>query len=194
MSGFQAFLLFIVVLVIISSINSALKDSFVNEGLSVSDVRRFADRQTARAMAAVKRQFSVPQPEEGMQNANQEYFDSCQLPQEPDEECTSDLSYANSLYGGNGRSYKDWVKSQAIDSTVVSNHDEYIKDQMKNGNMVGRTWSPDSHDSVDPIPWVGIRGRPQAVPICNPTQVPDVDMSWYAKGDVLTWKTGRGGR
>lgn len=103
--------------------------------------------------------------------------------------CKGDLSYARNDFGGPGLDYKDWVTTQAIDPAVVVNHAQFIADRNKFGNVTGRTYSPDSHDSYNPIPWQGIRGRPQKVPVGNPDQVPDIDMDMYADEQRVTWKS-----
>ncbi len=86
-------------------------------------------------------------------------------------------------YTGKGGSYGDFVTSWAVDDKVVENHLKFVRDRKGLGPegefVTGRTYSPDSHDSYDPIPWIGIRGRPQYVKQCNPTQVPDVDTNLY---------------
>jgi len=94
-------------------------------------------------------------------------------------------TFAEWEYGGKDMDYKDWVTSQGVDDKVIENHLQFVKDKKGLGPggefITGRTWSPDSHDSYDPIPWIGIRGRPSAVPQLNPTQVPDLDTSFYLK-------------
>ena len=88
-------------------------------------------------------------------------------------------------YGGPNMDYKEYVASQAVDNKVIENHLMFVRDRRGLGPegefITGRTYSPDSHDSYNPIPWVGIRGRGDAVPQCNPTQVPDIDTNLYKK-------------
>lgn len=84
-------------------------------------------------------------------------------------------------YGNEGLDYNAYAASQAVDTQVIRNHGEFIKNVRglgPNGEFTGRTYSPDSHDSYDPIPWIGLR-RPEAVNVCNPTTVPDVDYNLY---------------
>lgn len=94
-----------------------------------------------------------------------------------------DVNFAKFDYGAPNMDYKDYVASQAIDDKVIENHAQFVRDRKGLGPegefITGRTYSPDSHDSYDPIPWIGIRGRPQYVQQCNPTQVPDVDTNLY---------------
>ena len=108
------------------------------------------------------------------------------------EMCGEDdkFPYAVNEFGAPGMTYKDWVASQSVDTQVIKNHAEFVKDRLGNNtqNITGRTYSPDSHDSYDPIPWVGLR-RPQAVAVCNPTQVSDVDYDLYSKNPTFTWKS-----
>jgi len=86
-------------------------------------------------------------------------------------------------FASKGQSYQDFVSSWALDDKVIENHMNFVKDRKGLGPegefVTGRTYSPDSHDSYDPIPWIGIRGRPQYVQQCNPTQVPDMDTNLF---------------
>ena len=116
-----------------------------------------------------------------------EYFAVC--PTQTDEpsgpQCSAGNKYAKEEYGG-AADYKDYVAKQGIDERVAANHDQWVKERKNMGPTgeftTGRTYSPDSHDSYDPVPWQGIRGRPRAVPQCNPTQVPDLDPKLF-KGE-----------
>jgi len=63
--------------------------------------------------------------------------------------------------------------------------------RLREGNVLGSTWTPDMHMSYDPISWGGLR-RPQAVAVCNPTQVPDVDYNLYNTESTFNWKSGSG--
>lgn len=123
---------------------------------------------------------------------NLEYFES-------GNDADSDLSdpsamqhkfNAQDFNGKAGMEYKDWVAAEAVDPAIVENHKKFVHDRMNTsgGNILGRTYTPDSHDSYDPIPWVGLR-RPQAVTINNPTQVPDIDISLYATKPTFTWSS-----
>lgn len=102
----------------------------------------------------------------------------------------SQFSYATNDFGGPGMDYKDWIAAMGVDPQVVQNHNEFVKDRLDtNAYWTGRTYSPDSHDSYDPIPWVGIKGRPQWVRQCDPTQVPDVDENLFPKQQKLVWSS-----
>ena len=121
---------------------------------------------------------------------NQEWFATCGGNAEENKQmldcvCGDEpsMSFAKFDYGAADMDYKDYVASQAVDDKVIKNHAQFVRDRKGLGPegefITGRTYSPDSHDSYDPIPWIGIRGRPQYVPQCNPTQVPDVDTNLY---------------
>lgn len=88
-----------------------------------------------------------------------------------------------------GGSYVDYAATMGVDEQVHQDHAEFIKDMnlQRNHNVAG-AMMVDAHDSYDPIPWIGIRGRPQAVEADedNVTQLPDIDKSLYAK-DTLRW-------
>ena len=139
------------------------------------------DRGTG-AISTVKMQYT---PEAKASSENIESFDGGSAYQ---RECDGDLDFANNAYGAPDMEFKDWAASMAIDKEVVKNHAEYVKDRYnsKTQNITGRTYSPDSHESYDPIKWIGLR-RPQAVPVDNPTQVPDVDKSLYERKSTFTW-------
>lgn len=117
---------------------------------------------------------------------NNEYFATgCSAPFNADQgpSCSADNQFAKYEYGAPNMDYKEFVASQAVDEKVIANHLEFVRERRGLGPegefTTGRTYSPDSHDSYDPVPWVGIRGRPRAVPQCNPTQVPDMDTSLF---------------
>jgi len=88
--------------------------------------------------------------------------------------------------------YKSWVTSQAVGEDVIRNHQQYIadRDQLQTGGayFTGRTTSYDSHDSYDPIPWIGLR-RPEYVEVCNPTTTPDVSLALYKGNRQWCFKT-----
>lgn len=122
-----------------------------------------------------------------------EHFSVCRDPNEIDKtlDCVcgdeTTYSYSENDYGAPGVDYKMFVTSQAVDDQVVKNHKDFVV--ANHGQFAtGRTWSPDSHDSYDPIPWVGLR-RPEYVPVCNPTQVPDVDTNIYKGNRQFCFKT-----
>lgn len=126
-------------------------------------------------------------PEAAAAKENAEFFSECP------EQCTADskVEYAVNDFGAPGVDYKDWILGAALDPEVVKNHATFVKDRQgtTTQNVTGRTYSPDSHTSYDAQPWVGIRGRPQAVPVRNPDQVSDMDYSLFPKKRKLTWDT-----
>lgn len=112
---------------------------------------------------------------------NLEYFDG--------KPGTTETHSTGSSFAGTGLDYVDYVAKNAIDPASISSHAEFVRDRFKHSdtqNATGRTWSPDSHDSYDPIPWQGLR-RPQGVAVHNPTQVPDVDYSLYSSRNKLVF-------
>lgn len=136
----------------------------------------------------------VKTPEKDSIVSNATYFGNCAADASMKHAlnaCTEDeYKYAIDDFGAPGADFKDWVTSQAVDLQVIKNHAEYVADReaTTTQNITGKTFSPDSHDSYDPIPWIGLR-RPQAVPTCNPTQVPDVNYDLYEKSAKFTWKS-----
>ena len=94
-------------------------------------------------------------------------------------------------YGAPGLDYNAFVSSQGVDDQTLLNHMQFVKDRKglgPLGEFTGRTYSPDSNDSYDPIPWIGLR-RPEYVEQCNPTQVPDVDLNLYKGNRQFCFKT-----
>jgi hypothetical protein len=132
-------------------------------------------------ITSVKMQYSKPgaNPEKDSLAENAEHFESCRNSAEDTARalncmCEGDdkFEYAVNEFGAPGiGSYKDYVAAQSVDISVLKNHSEFVADRMKlrGDNVLGKTWSPDSHDS-DGQHWQGLR-RPQAVPICNPLQI-----------------------
>jgi len=99
--------------------------------------------------------------------------------------------FAKYEYGAPGMDANSFIMSQAVDDQVIVNHANYIKNRKQfgtSGEYTGRTYSPDSHDSYDPIPWIGLR-RPEYVSQCNPTQVPDIDTNLYKGNRSFCFKT-----
>jgi len=151
-----------------------------------SKVNNIATNKTPVNDAAAS---NVTKEEKAAFTENIEYFNTCgeQIAQNMDGCVNSPMTYAINAYGMPGADYTDWVKSQAVDPQVISNHTEFVQDRLGDNQLAtGRTYSPDSNDSYEPIPWQGLR-RPQAVPVCNPTQVPDVDYNLYESKTKLKW-------
>lgn len=138
--------------------------------------------------------------EKAAMEETQEHFTICRDPNigvQPDScYCGDDdkFAYAIDEFGAPGMEYKDWVTSQAVDNNVIRNHAEFVRDRLgKNGIWTGRTWTPDSsfHESYlsNAVPWMGIRGPPQRVAVCNPSQVTDIDPEVLPAKQKLTWTT-----
>ena len=137
-------------------------------------------------------------PEKMHTSENAEYFSVCGDSDDVKKELScycgdSNGQFANDAYGGPGLDFKDYVMAQGVDAEVVRNHAEFVKDRSQGGsvNWTGRTYAlPDEIETeFYPNSWVGIRGRPQAVPICNPTQVTDPTSRQFSKGQKLTWSS-----
>lgn len=186
MQGLVEGLLLVIIFVLIFLVYKGKASAPTQENLSLKKVLGMEK--------ATPRLHSTPEAASIAEQA--EYFTGCQDNTMTDAQMNcycgdTDLAYAVNEFGAPGMEYKDWVAAQAVDPAVIKNHAEWVKDRISEGslNVTGRTFSPDSHDSYDPIPWVGIRGRPQAVAVCNPTQVPDVNYDLYENKQKLTWST-----
>lgn len=149
-------------------------------------------------LTTVKMQMDAPPARDNIEatthRENSEYFCGGNDSVGVTSMCSDDDThqYAIDPFGAPNMEYKDWVTAQAVDPQVLKNHSEFIKDRFlgNSQNVTGRTYSPDYHDSYDPQPWIGIRGRPQAVAICNPTQMPDMDISLFAQKPKISWDSG----
>ena len=143
-------------------------------------------------VTSVKLHYNNATPEASTTKENAEHFDgsdSSNSTCDPNDT----LAYASHPFG-NAASFTEWaLNTGGIDPSVVKNHSEFVKDQVTSNDgssaVTGRTYSPDSHDSWQPISWVGIRGPPQAVPIGNPTQQPEINGSFYSNGPKLSWSS-----
>jgi hypothetical protein len=132
-------------------------------------------------------------PEAYAQAEQMEGFSVCKDPDEVskmlDCVCGDDpaTTFAQFDYGKPGLDYKAFVTSQAVDAAVIHNHLQFVHGP--NGYYsTGRTYSPDSHESYDPIPWTGLR-RPEYVVQCNPTQVPDTNLDLYKRNRQFCFQT-----
>lgn len=114
---------------------------------------------------------------------NAEYFTVCKGADEISKalDCSCDdatgYPFAQNEFGGPGMDYNTYVMSQGVDSQVIKNHANFVEDRRnvnaRGGEFTGKTWSPQT--TVEGVGnssnWIGIRGRPMAVPVCNPTTV-----------------------
>ncbi len=88
--------------------------------------------------------------------------------------------------------FHDYIVGLGVDSAVLKNHQEFASDILNTtkGNNTGRTLAMGEIESDDGVAWVGIRGRPQAIPAShmgNPTQVADFRKSGFSDGPKFTW-------
>lgn len=135
-------------------------------------------------------------PESATQSEQLEYFSACKDPSEMNkaldclcEDGDGKFSYAENDYGAPGLDYKSWVTSQAVDNAVIKNHAEFVKDRTGNDsvNWTGRTYALPDWEDVPQVPWIGIRGRPQRVDVCNPTQVTESNIDYFPEKQQLRW-------
>lgn len=148
-------------------------------------------------ITTVKMDYSK-NPEKMATMDNAEYFsvcgDSTDIQKQLSPYCADSTGqFANDAYGGPGLDFKDYVMAQGVDSQVVVNHAKFVSERSQGGsvNWTGRTYAmPDEIETeFMPNAWIGIRGRPQAVPICNPTQVTDPTSRQFTKNQKLTWSS-----
>lgn len=137
--------------------------------------------------AAVVGDSAKADPETATTKENMEYFGSCKR-QEQYCQCDEDIAKEPEDFGQEGLTYMDWVTSQAVDNQVIKNHSAFVSDMVKN-KVAGRTYAFDDFES-DTVHWQGLR-RPQAVPVNNPDQVPDINMKQFAQKNTLVWRTGQ---
>jgi len=126
-----------------------------------------------------------------------EYFQTCTDSSETSQALScicpegGDNLFAKYEYGAPNMDYKEFVTSQAVDDQVIVNHANYIKDRKQfgvGGEMTGKTFSPDSHDSYNYMPWTGLR-RPQGVARCNPTQMDGAEDSSFSRNRQFCFST-----
>lgn len=129
-------------------------------------------------------------PEQRALRENYEHFTDGRAPASTGDDMIIG-TYSPGEFGGTGMDFKDWVASQAVDPQVLKNHSEFVKDRLgdNNQNVTGRTYAMGEVEGTDQVPWVGIRGRPQAVATYNPTQVPDVDMRNFTTKPRFNWNS-----
>jgi len=176
----------LVVFIIILIVYIMMPNASVGPGSQTSDTKDSGAIPSTTPPTA-----SGPTPEVSALQENFEYFTQCKDPREAgklNSMCSDgNFDYAKNEFGAPNLSYADWVASQAVDKQVIVNHREFVKDRIgerNTQNITGRTYAMGELES-DQIFWQGIRGRPKAVPICNPTQLPDINYDWYATKSVF---------
>lgn len=114
---------------------------------------------------------------------NTEYFQVCKDSDDVTKvlDCTCDdssgFTFAKNEYGAPGLDYNTYVMSQGVDQQVVKNHSQFVEDRRnvnaRGGDFTGKTWQPQAEvEGVgNSSNWIGIRGQPMRVKVCNPTQV-----------------------
>lgn len=146
------------------------------------------------AMLFNKSKVDKLSPEAAAMKENTEYFQACSGDNETEQAlgCLcgdgDKFTFAKHDWGSKGMDYGSFMTSQAVDDETIKHHSGFVKDRLGDGNFTGRTYSPDSHESYDPIKWVGLR-RPQYVEQCNPTQVPDVNTALFKSNRQFCFKT-----
>lgn len=136
-------------------------------------------------------------PEGNSMSEQAEHFQGCMngpslMPGLDCDTCGDNFDYAVNEFGAPGMSYRDWIGTQAVDPATVKNHAEFVKDRVGNDwkqIITGPTYALPDHESYQPTPWIGIRGRPTRVAICNPTEVTDDDVGFYPETQKVTWKS-----
>lgn len=160
-------------------------------GASADDNEAKEGLSTGNALALL--QDKIKNPEKYAQMEQLEGFAVCRDPNEVNKVldcvCGDDpaTTFAQHDYGKPGLDYKAYVTSQAVDAAVIHNHLQFVHGP-NGAYSTGRTYSPDSHESYDPIPWIGLR-RPEYVVQCNPTQVPDVNLDMYKRNRQFCFQT-----
>lgn len=167
--------------------------SYLNQSMQVAALTENIDPAIAKSLGLAK-----PKSKETYDNMankalmeNTEYFATCKDGGATQKvlDCVCDNNDPNNFatweFGAPNMSYQDYVASQGVDSKVIENHLMFVRDRRGLGPegefITGRTYSPDSHDSYNYMPWVGIRpkGGASYIEMCNPTQVPDVDTNLF---------------
>mgnify|MGYP001591072154 CR=1 FL=1 len=90
-------------------------------------------------------------------------------------------------------SFKDYVMGQAVDASVVKNHQEFVKDRLGENSqfIVGKTMAlPDLQDNLGyGTNWVGLR-KPQGVAVDdNVSSVNDINPLNYANKPTFSWNS-----
>ena len=124
--------------------------------------------------------------EERMSGQHREYFTADEVGVRYANDDEKNVDNSTFAYGSKDADFSDYIKGQAIDKEVIDNHRKYMSEKKYSQGSI--RFAPDMNESYNPIPWIGLR-RPQAVPVGNPDQVPDVDKTYYnTPEDAQTWR------
>lgn len=145
-----------------------------------------------RADVQVEQKLDLDTAHKKSINDNVEYFETCQAAADETAkalDCACDPStgfpFAKNAYGAPGLDYATFLQSQGVDSQIISNHQEFVKDRRDvnaaGGEFTGRTWTPQGEIEGGSYGanWWGIRGRPYGVSVCNPTQQQELSPDEY---------------
>jgi hypothetical protein len=202
MTPSETLIVVLVLLLIFSVMNYSKKSADPSASLKQQNKKLSLDLAKAKRPVIVQNVAAAPPPASSQDNAamaermsvmdNIESFSVCGgVDNETDRavDClcgdNPDITFSVHEFGAPGMDYKAFTATQEIDPEVVKNHGEFVAERQ---GMTGRTFTPDSHDSYDPIPWIGLR-RPEYVKMCNPTQVPDLDVNLYKGNRQFCFKT-----
>lgn len=140
------------------------------------------------AVTSVSIQRARADPESVALAENAEHFATADL----SNICEDGDAYATNLYGAAGLSYKDYIMNMSVDSQIVQNHSNFVKQQSgSESNILGVTKCMGTLDDTSQINYVGLM-RPSAIPMSamgNPTQISDVRSSDFKNGPSLVWNT-----
>lgn len=196
----EAFLIVIILIIIYIMVREKKKEEKPNANTTSPNSQNEASESQKSSFTSKKstKDMSYEDIAKKALSESHEYFQVCRDPEEVKKiaECICDgqdtFDHIENAYGAPNMDYKSWVTSQAVSDDTIKNHQQYLADKQRfqtgGAFFTGRTMSPDSHDSYDPIPWIGLR-RPQYVEQCNPTQVPDVDLSLYKGNRYFCFRT-----
>lgn len=95
--------------------------------------------------------------------------------------------YATTDYGRGGMQFTDWAIAATVDPKIIESNKQFVAERAKNtATWTGATYSPDSHDTYDAVPWRGL-SRPSAVFVGSPDQLADIDMKRNPQVQRFRW-------
>ncbi len=192
----------LIVIIIILIVTVIMRDQRAKGATTTTREWDCIDRKTGDT-TAVKMQYETQHgsgckcpkcssPEANSLKENAEFMTAgCDNDKELHNMCgEGDFAYATNEFGAPGLSFVDWVASNSLDTAVLKNHGEFVKDRLGNNtqNITGRTYAIPDDIETDAVFWIGLR-RPEAVPVCSPTQVSDVNYNWYGTKPKFTWSS-----